>query len=242
MCGTALLVWAAVQYFTEPQSPDFSFLLAISTVLSFLPLIAAGINFWQGSSANKLYRDGASLARWTLSQAERQVYVTATHGANKPGFGVLFGVSALLIAIAFVLKQTAFQSMGWGVFMLGLLTIMAVGLYVAFVIPWLQKRRMQSDSPDVVIGLHSAVLPGQYVAWNMRQLGMVSTRLSAVFLVREGGRDVLTVVYHTLSRAGYIEQRCHIPVPSGKRAEAVDAGRKIAEASGVDFSDETKAP
>jgi len=189
-----------------------------------------------------MYRDGASLARWTLSQAERQAYAKATHGANKPAPGVVFGVSAFLIVIAFVLKQTAFQSMGWGVFMLSLLTIMAVMLYVAYVIPWLQKRRAQSDSPDVVIGLHGAVLPGQYVTWNMRQLGMVSARLGSVSLVREDGRDVLIVAYQTLSNSGYTDKDCRIPVPIGKRPEAAQAGRKIAEAGGVDFFDETKAP
>ena len=242
ICGTVFFVWAVDQLLSQPQGPNAGIWVSIGLVASFMPLVAAGINFWQGSQANKMYRDETSLARWTLSHAERQAYVKATHDANKPSLGVLLGISAFLVVIAFVLKQTAFQNAGWGVFMLCLLTIMAIMLYVAFVIPWLQKRRMQSDSPDVVIGLHGAVLPGQYVRWNRRQLGMIAARLGAVSLVREGGRDVLTVVYHTLSRAGYMEQRCRIPVPNGKRAEATQAGRKIAEASGVDFCNETKAP
>ena len=73
--------------------------------------------------------------------------------------------------------------------------------------------------------------------WNKRQLGMVIARVGAVSLVREGDEDVLIVLYEWLERNGFVERTCRIPVPNGKRAEAADAGQKIAEAGGVKFGD-----
>ena len=238
ICGTVLLIWAC----TQSRNPQFELFLLIGVCTSVPPLTIACINFWQGAQADKLYRDKDSLARWTLSQTDQQANADAVYQGEKSNLGVMLIVGAILIALAFAFKMTAFQGMGWDVFLLFLLGIVALILYIALVIPWLKKRRMQSDSPDVVIGLYGAVLPGQYVLWNKRQLGMVAARLGAVSLVRQGDGDVLIVEYETLARSGYVKQSCRIPVPDGKREEAAQAGRKIAEASGVDFCDETKAP
>ena len=242
VCGMALFVWSVISIVTQNKGPYTDGLMIIGGIAGFLPLTIAGVNFFQGTQANKLYRDGAALARWTLSQAEQRENAETVHTAEKPTHAVLFGASAFLIAISVTVKQTAYQSMAWGPFLLILLGFMAIILYIAFVIPWLKKRRMLSDAPDVVIGLNGAVLPGQFVIWNRRQAGMVAALLSAVSLTREGDGDVLTVMYKTLARSGFMNESCRIPVPDGKRAEAAQAGRKIAKAGGVEFRDETEAP
>jgi hypothetical protein len=242
VCGTALLVWTVISVTTQTKGPYTDLLFIIGGITGILPLTVAGINFWQGAQANKLYRDEAALARWTLSQAEQQANAEAVYQGEKPTHAVLFGANAILIALSFVVKLTAFQNMGWGPFILILLGLMAIILYIWFVIPRLKRRRMRSDSPDVVIGLRGAVLPGQYVLWNKRQAGMVAARLNAVSLVREGGGDVLIVGYETLARGGYVKESCRIPVPDGNRAEAAQAGRKIAETGRVKFRNETETP
>lgn len=234
--GTVFLIWAC----TQSQSSSFELLLLFGICVSVPALTISCTNFWQGAQADKLYRSEESLARWTLSYEERQMNAETAYQSEKPSLAVGIIVYGVLVLIGFVFKLIAFQSMNWNLFLLCMLGLAAIVLYFAVVIPWLQRRRMRRDPPDVVIGLYGATLPGQHVLWNRRQLGVVIARVRSVSLVRERDGDVLIVLYEWLERHGFVERSCRIPVPDGKRVEAADAGRKIAEAGGVVFRDETE--
>lgn len=160
----------------------------------------------------------------------------AVYTGEKSLLGALLG-GGLLVGIAFAFKLIAPQIMEWSVFLFIILGLLALVLFVALGLPWLTKRRICRDPPHVAIGLYSAALPGQYVIWHRRQLGMMAERATAVILERDDAGDALTLRYEVMKQSGYEQQSCRIPVPDGKRAEAEDAGRKIAEACGVEFCD-----
>ena len=103
--GTVLFVWAIISTFTQTKGPYTDFLMIIGGATSILPLTAAGINFGQGAQANKLYRDEAALARWTLSQAEQQENAEAVYqgGKSSRSAGVVLGAGAFLAVCAFIL-------------------------------------------------------------------------------------------------------------------------------------------
>jgi len=220
----------------------YTFLLLVGVAGSIPPLTFAGICFWLGFEADKLFKDGGALAHWKLSGTQQQVNADVVYAAEKQNRIWAAVTFAILTLIAFALKLTVYRDMAWGLWLLCMLVLMAVCAYVAFVIPWLRRRRMLRDSPDVVIGLYSAVLPGQYVMWNRRSMGMVSSRVLAVTLAREDNEDILTVAYETLQSGRiFVEHSCRIPIPAGNLTQAAQAGQKIAEAGKVTFENRLAA-
>lgn len=170
-------------------------------------------------------------ARWTLTPQAQDAHAKAVYTGEKSLLGALIG-GGLLVCIALAFKLLAPQAMEWSVFLLIILGLLALVLFVALGLPWLTKRRIRRDPPHVAIGLYSATL---LVIWHRRQMGMMAERAIAVALEQGDAGDALTIKYEVMKQGGYVKQSCRIPVPDGKRAEAEDAGRKIAEACGVEF-------
>ncbi len=235
--GIALLVRTIVRFPVHGEE----WLLTLGIFLSIPPLTWGGITLWMGAKADKLYRDGGTLARWTLTPETQDAHAEAVYEKEKELRGAALAIGGALVALAFVFKLTLFGDMTWEVFMLLMAVLLALLLFVAFGMPWLAKRQMRRDPPEVAIGLYSAALPGQFVIWNMRQMGMVTARVISVTLAKDYAGNALTVRYESFVRTGYQAHDCRIPVPEGKLAEAAEAGRKIAEAGGAEFRDEIPA-
>lgn len=228
--GTGLLVLAIARF---PEHEEM-WLLVVG-VFASVPMWTLGcVSLWTAVGVDTLHRKGGALARWTLTPQAQDAHAEAVYTGEKSLPGALIG-GGLLVCIALAFKLLAPQAMEWSVFLLIMLGLLALVLFVALGLPWLTKRRIRRDPPHVAIGLYSAALPGQYVIWHRRQMGMMAERVIAVALEQDDAGDALTIKYEVMKQGGYVKRSCHIPVPDGKRAEAEDAGRKIAEACGIEF-------
>lgn len=228
--GTGLLILAIARF----REHEETWLLLVG-IFASVPMWTLGCaSLWTAAGINTLHKKGSALAHWTLTPQAQEAHAEAVYTREKSLLGALIG-GGLLAGIAFVFKLVAPQAMEWSVFLFIMLGLLALLLFVALGLPWLTKRRIRRDPPHAAIGLYSAALPGQYVIWHRRQMGMVAERATAVILEQDAAGDALTIQYEVMRQNGYEKRSCRIPVPDGKRAEAEGIGRKIAEACGVEF-------
>ena len=230
--GTALLVWACTQ---RPLSE----LLLLAGIFFSVPMWTLGcVSLWQASAIDKLMKPGNALASWSLSLVQQEAHAQVVYEKEKSQRVGAVIAGGLLFTVALVMKFTTLRDMDWGLFLVCMLGVAAILTYVALVMPWMDRWQSRGDAGDVVIGPCSAVIPGKYVIWHRRQLGMIAEQATAVNLTRDGAGDALMVHYKKKTRYSYTRETCRIPVPDGKQEEAAQVGREIAKACNVIFSDE----
>jgi len=222
---------------------DDIWLLFIGIFLSVPMWVFGFVALWQASKVGKLLRGEGVLAVWSLSTEEKEAHAAALWEKAKKDMvswmiagGILILFAFLLGFVVFLFDPITLDEMPWLIIILCLLGVMVLVFSLGVLSPWLERRQIRGGSRDIVIGPHSAVLPGgKHAIWHGHGAG---AHAKSVDLTCDQFGDALVIHYESMSGGKYhryIEEGCRISIPGGKKAEAAAVGKEIAKACGVEF-------
>jgi len=180
----------------------------VSSFLAFAALLVIGIYVQRAKQFDAILHGDNQLASWQCSASLWQHFVEedfkAEAAAKRSLYFYVSAIAAVVGLLMFVLTSEA-------LFLLIIVTIIAVLAIPATLVPIMRSRKLRHSGPTVIIGRKGLIVGRMFHYW-----GHLGARLESVDIEIVNELRVISVQYSYPGRNGRQTETARVPVPDDK--------------------------